>query len=404
MLGLVALCAAAAPQGSMLYIGATSVEPFRLGLFELDLTSLKETVVTADLGGGKTTLGSFGVTGATVMTGAESGSGDQYAVALQSSVPSDPWMPADDCGTECKGGAKCCKSSKVASGACFRVDSCSDQSGGSKSRGVTLGVDLGGSSSKGQVAWLKNTSQCWALAADKTVRLPPACSRRTPPTCTPHPPTSFHGQAGSLLCVEEENCANSSIPCGNNFLHRLDVSSGKEETIGTFPPGDVAAVFAVTMDSSSGIFYVGLDVYEKPFTLYGMDTSSGKIVSTAQGSYTSMLHTLAYDPKADGIFGVASVHTGPASGGNWSLAFGKVSPADLSLTKIAVKPGVLEKYFQVNFGVAAPGVHYFNAFRKDNSLWLVGLDTSSGEVVLEHQRTPPAGVGNPNFVDMAWHN
>ena len=60
------------------------------------------------------------------------------------------------------------------------------------------------------------------------------------------------------------------------------------------------------------------------------------------------------------------------------------------------------KYSQFNPGTAGAGTHYLNAFRPDQTLWLIGIDVATGKVVLEHQRTPPSADISPNFVDIAF--
>ena len=67
MLACLALAsAAAAPQGSLLYVVGTSMKPFKMGLVALDLQMDKETMINSDLGSGLS--GSFGCTTAGTRT------------------------------------------------------------------------------------------------------------------------------------------------------------------------------------------------------------------------------------------------------------------------------------------------------------------------------------------------
>jgi hypothetical protein len=52
-------------------------------------------------------------------------------------------------------------------------------------------------------------------------------------------------------------------------------------------------------------------------------------------------------------------------------------------------------------GGASNRVVYISAFKSDHTLWLLGVDSESGQVVSEFQRSPAAGL-SPNFVNVAW--
>ena len=109
-----------------------------------------------------------------------------------------------------------------------------------------------------------------------------------------------------------------------------------------------------------------------------------------------MVHSLAYDETADAAFGVVQIRTGSA----WATRFACINLRTLRMTTLGPQ-GALDTYSQFNAGVAAPGLHLVSAFRPDHTLWLVGINVTTGEVVLERQRVSAPGV-SPNFVDMAF--
>ena len=171
-------------------------------------------------------------------------------------------------------------------------------------------------------------------------------------------------------------------------------------TVGAFEKGLVAAVFAVTYDPIARIFYAGLNRYLGDSWLYGMDVDTGEIVSQPTFSDSMLVQSLAHDADHDSGFGVVQVNGG---GGNWTTRFAQINLATLNITLLGDDSyDALDAYGQFNGpGVSGPSIHFITAFRPDQSLWLVGVDVTTGDVLLEHPRNASAGL-SPNFVDLAF--
>jgi hypothetical protein len=148
---------------------------------------------------------------------------DEFVVTLNIPTNKNPDVPADNCSPPCPTGSLCCRSPNVTVGTCFNVATCSQIHDGATIQPVVVGVNL---AAKADVAWRKNTSNCWALAA---------------------------ASPGKLLCVEDEPCPKPHpTGCANNYLHNLDIATGEETTIGAFPHGLTGAVFLATFDTKTG--------------------------------------------------------------------------------------------------------------------------------------------------------
>ena len=373
--------------GAMLYI-AGSGDHKTVSVYRLD--GGDESVVTP-VG----TYGNFGVAAATITK-------EFYAVTLEEQTPSKPWVPSSDCGT-CPAGSLCCKDNQGGSGACYGVDKCSEMHGGVTESGATFIIDVANK----KLHQHFNSSLCWSLA--------------------PFAPSS-----GKLLCVEQTDCPNSTVPCGNNALTTIDLSSqppGKPETIGAFPKGLIAYVPCAAFDphtGSAGTYYVGLNSFgHGNSSIFGMDVSTGKITSIAP-LYTPggpLIHTFAYDTASKTAYVLVQVLSGDrndyassylydttstsrprvrAVDGPRVNATARIGTFDLTTAKVTLigeADPALQAYFQFNLAaMGGGGIFYITAFKgdpKQATLCLVGIDTKSGKVVSEHQR-------DGNFVDLAW--
>jgi hypothetical protein len=266
-----------------------------VGVFSQPLGGGNETLLT-DLGPGYGVFWTESVTSSAV----HGGGGGEYFATVEKHNGSGKWVPAQ-CLDPCAAGTTCCSDPRATgkgTGACYKVTSCSQITDGSPTHGVTVRLDL----NTGDVStW--NTSKCWKLATTEAIV-----------------------KANELLCVYEDG--GNDTYGGQSHVSRLDLASGKETLVGSFPGDMIVTNNAGALDPTAGkagVFYA----YTTSFAdddptgtgsgvVYGVDIETGELVAQADGMAFPEIASFGWD-------GVGGTLVGMAQGGESPLTLGTLA-------------------------------------------------------------------------------
>jgi len=371
--------------GGVFYVSQLVADQHSIGLGRLDLDSLSTTIVAT-----ARDVRTFGLQAATVENGV-------YTTTLSRSALINPWIPGQ-CDDPCAN-SSCCRDpnpSRHSSGYCLRVNNCSEINDGRGLGGATKRFNV----TSGAEAAHYEGSLCWAIATDVA-------------------------RPGEILCVSDVNSGDPEVPWAQNRLLRFNLTSGVEAVVGRFPPDGVDMALLSAYDASTSTMYVGLNATATPAsrgnaTLFGMDTTTGRIVSAAPlpSSLTPRLLNLAAPAQgATGIgFGLALL-TAPS--GEAYRAFVQVDMPRAALTELgmgaareATRRCVSAERYRVIGGATmsrAGDLFVFkaagfpSAHGEHISHWLIALNATDGSVLLEHRIALGNATGlSPAIVGLAY--
>lgn len=269
--------------------------------------------------------------------------------------------------------------------------------------GLLLEYDLGAR----KVQSIVNTTYCWFVAVDAQDDNSLLCLTEkpfySPPGRTPAAPLSAEARARKLR--KRHGAKTAPRKAGQRparvtdeeqegYFVRIDRTTGASTYVSTWIDNAVSDNEAVTYDRAAGIIYAQMADDSDATYLVALTVTDGSVAAKTPLPGSLILFAFEHDRVSGLNYGVLANY----SGSTWGTYFARLDLPSAAFTPIGPST-TFDAWTQLNaVTTLAPevGLFFLTGFKADGSMWLLGVDLSTGALAGSME------VVNP-FVDIHWH-